>query len=93
MAAVFKPEEPSPPLTPEREAARQVLNDEEREDIGSDGARPRPSVDRGRRTSGSGAWRTHRAATQAKGVSDGLSNVGRIGDMALDVVLILACSD
>jgi hypothetical protein len=31
MAAVFKPEEPSPPLTPEREAARQVLNDEERE--------------------------------------------------------------
>jgi hypothetical protein len=31
MAAQFKPEEPSPPLTPEREAARQVLNDEERE--------------------------------------------------------------
>ena len=31
MAAVFKPGEPSPPLTPEREAARQVLNDEERE--------------------------------------------------------------
>ena len=31
MAAVLKPEEPSPPLTPEREAARQVLNDEERE--------------------------------------------------------------
>ena len=31
MAALFKPEEPSPPLTPEREAARQVLNDEERE--------------------------------------------------------------
>jgi hypothetical protein len=30
MAAVFKPEEPSPPLTPGREAARQVLNDEER---------------------------------------------------------------
>ena len=24
MAAVFKPEEPSPPLTPEREAARQL---------------------------------------------------------------------
>lgn len=31
MEAVFKPEEPSPPLTPEREAARQLLNDEERE--------------------------------------------------------------
>ena len=31
MAAAFKPEEPSPPLTPEREAARQALNDEERE--------------------------------------------------------------
>jgi hypothetical protein len=31
MAAVFNPEELSPPLTPEREAARQVLNDEERE--------------------------------------------------------------
>jgi hypothetical protein len=27
---MFKPEEPSPPLTPEREAARQLLNDEER---------------------------------------------------------------
>jgi hypothetical protein len=64
-----------------------VLNDEEREIL--------EAVERtwGRRTSGSGAWRTHRAATQAKGVSDGLSNVGRIGDMALDVVLILACSD
>ena len=31
MAAVFNPEELSPPLTPEREAARQALNDEERE--------------------------------------------------------------
>src|SRR3984957_9984547 len=31
MAAVFNPEELSPPLAPEREAARQVLNDEERE--------------------------------------------------------------
>ena len=30
MAAVFKPEETSPRLTPEREAARQLLNDEER---------------------------------------------------------------
>ena len=30
MVAVFQPEEPSPPLTPEREAARQLLNDEER---------------------------------------------------------------
>ena len=30
MAAVFKPEEPSPPLTPERLAARQRLNDDER---------------------------------------------------------------
>jgi hypothetical protein len=30
MVAVFKPEEPSPPLTPEREAVRQLLNDEER---------------------------------------------------------------
>jgi hypothetical protein len=30
MAAVFKPEEPSPPLTPEREAARQLLTDDER---------------------------------------------------------------
>jgi hypothetical protein len=27
---VFSPEEPSPPLTPEREAARKLLNDEER---------------------------------------------------------------
>jgi hypothetical protein len=27
---VFSPEEPSPPLTPERVAARQLLNDEER---------------------------------------------------------------
>jgi hypothetical protein len=27
--AVLRPEEPSPPLTPEREAARLVLNDEE----------------------------------------------------------------
>jgi hypothetical protein len=30
MVAVFEPEEPSPPLTPEREAVRQLLNDEER---------------------------------------------------------------
>ena len=30
MVAVFQPEERSPPLTPEREAARQLLNDEER---------------------------------------------------------------
>jgi hypothetical protein len=30
MVAVFKPEEPSPPLTPESEAARKLLNDEER---------------------------------------------------------------
>jgi hypothetical protein len=27
---VFSPEEPSPTLTPEREAARKLLNDEER---------------------------------------------------------------
>ena len=27
---MFKPEEPSPPLTPERLAARQRLNDDER---------------------------------------------------------------
>jgi hypothetical protein len=27
---MFQPEEPSPPLTPERLAARQKLNDEER---------------------------------------------------------------
>jgi hypothetical protein len=27
---MFKPEEPSPQLTPERQAARQLLNDEER---------------------------------------------------------------
>ena len=27
---MFTPEEPSPPLTPEREAARQLLNNEER---------------------------------------------------------------
>ena len=27
---MFKPEEPSPPLTPEREAARQLLNNAER---------------------------------------------------------------
>jgi hypothetical protein len=27
---MFKPEEPSPPLTPERLAVRQKLNDEER---------------------------------------------------------------
>jgi hypothetical protein len=31
MAAVFKPKEPSSPLTPEREAARKLLNDEERQ--------------------------------------------------------------
>jgi hypothetical protein len=30
LIAVFKPEEPSPPLTPECEAARQLLNDAER---------------------------------------------------------------
>jgi hypothetical protein len=69
-----------------------VLNDEEREILEAV-ERTWGVLDRGRRTSGSGAWRTHRAATQAKGVSDALSNVGRIGDMALDVVLILACSD
>ena len=43
MAAVFKPEEPSPPLTPEREAARQLLTDDERkmlEVIERDLARP-----------------------------------------------------
>jgi hypothetical protein len=27
---MFRPEEPSSPVTPEREAARQLLNDEER---------------------------------------------------------------
>ena len=40
---MFKPEEPSPPLTPEREAARQLLNDAERkilEAIESDLRRP-----------------------------------------------------
>jgi hypothetical protein len=31
--AVLKPEEPSPPLTPEREAARLVLNSEERKTL------------------------------------------------------------
>jgi hypothetical protein len=31
--AVLKPEEPSPPLTPKREAARLVLNDEERKTL------------------------------------------------------------
>ena len=31
LIAVFSPEEPSPPLTPEREAARKLLNDQERE--------------------------------------------------------------
>jgi hypothetical protein len=30
LIAMFEPEEPSPPLTPERLAARQKLNDEER---------------------------------------------------------------
>ena len=30
MAAMFKPEEPSALLSPEREAARQLLNDGER---------------------------------------------------------------
>ena len=30
LVAMFKPEEPSPPLTPERLAVRQKLNDEER---------------------------------------------------------------
>ena len=40
---MFKPEEPSPPLTPEREAVRQKLNDEERkmlEAMESDLGRP-----------------------------------------------------
>jgi hypothetical protein len=40
---MFKPEEPSPPLTPEREAARQLLNEEERkilEAMESDLGRP-----------------------------------------------------
>ena len=32
---MFKPEEPSSPLTPEREAARQLLNDEERKMVGA----------------------------------------------------------
>jgi hypothetical protein len=31
LIALFKPEEPSPALTPEREAARQRLNDDKRE--------------------------------------------------------------
>jgi hypothetical protein len=30
QGATFRPEEPSPPITPEREAARQLLNKEER---------------------------------------------------------------
>ena len=40
---MFKPEEPSPPLTPERLAVREKLNDEERkilEAIESDLGRP-----------------------------------------------------
>jgi hypothetical protein len=40
---MFKPEESSPPLTPEREAARQLLNDAERkilEALESDLGRP-----------------------------------------------------
>ena len=40
---MFEPEEPSPPLTPERLAARQKLNDEERkilEAMESDLGRP-----------------------------------------------------
>jgi hypothetical protein len=43
LFAMFKPEEPSPPLTPEREAARQLLNEEERkilEAMESDLGRP-----------------------------------------------------
>lgn len=43
LIAVFKPEEPSSPLTPEREAARQLLNDEEHkilEAMESDLSRP-----------------------------------------------------
>lgn len=31
--AVFKPEEPSPPLTPERQASRLVRNDKERKTL------------------------------------------------------------
>ena len=30
LTGMFKPEEPSSPVTPEREAVRQLLNDEER---------------------------------------------------------------
>jgi hypothetical protein len=33
LIAVFQPEESSPPLTPEREAAPQLLNDEERKTL------------------------------------------------------------
>ena len=43
LIAMFKSEEPSPPLTPEREAARQKLNDAERkmlEAMESDLGRP-----------------------------------------------------
>jgi hypothetical protein len=43
LIAMFKPEESSPPLTPEREGARQKLNDEERkilEAMESDLGRP-----------------------------------------------------
>ena len=43
LMAMFKPEEPSPSLTPEREAARQKLNNEERkilEAMESDLGRP-----------------------------------------------------
>jgi hypothetical protein len=43
LIAMFEPEEPSPPLTPERLAARQKLNDEERkilEAMESDLGRP-----------------------------------------------------
>jgi hypothetical protein len=33
MAAMYKPDEPSPPLTPERIAARQRMSEEERDVI------------------------------------------------------------
>ena len=35
MFSMYKPHEPSPPLTPEREAARRLLNDEERRMLGA----------------------------------------------------------
>ena len=56
MVAVFQPEEPSPPLTPERlKPARQLLNDEERKILEAMERDLASSLDRGGRAFGSGS--------------------------------------